>query len=116
MYTSIDDLKNLQTVTSFNVLEQLKEDFLLEKRNLNIRLLEYLQYDYSSNLKIESDLNSYYFEVIVYCSYWSDYRQDKLDTLEDALKECCHRVEVIPQFVTADEKYKQVFKVIFNHS
>ena len=116
MYTSINDLKSLQTVTTFNALEQLEDEFNLEKRNLNIKLLDYLQYEFSSKLQIDGDLDTPYFEVIVYCSYWSEYRQEKLDKLENELQGCCRRVTVVPDFITEDSQYKQVFKVIFVHA
>lgn len=116
MHTSINDLKDLQTITTFNVLEQLREDFKTEKRNLNIKLLDYLQYEYSSKLQIDGDLHTSYFEVRVYCSHWSEYRQEKLDKLENLLRDCCRSVEVMSEFIPEDSEYKQIFKVIFNHA
>ena len=98
-YTQLETLKNLATLAKYNQIEKLQEEFTSKRKAFNIALLDYLQNEFSDNVQVLDCLESGSFSIRVINSYWSDYRQTKLDRLEDDLKGLVRTLEVIPEFV-----------------
>lgn len=122
-YNKLETLKTLSTLAKYKQIEKLQEEFTSKRKAFNIALLDYVQHEFSDNVQVLNCLDSGSFSIRVVNSYWSDYRQSKLDELEDRLKGLVKTLEVIPEFVpeytsedgTTTTEAQNIFKVTANH-
>ena len=119
IYSDLQSLRYNATFAKYNQLETMQEDFRLARKSFNIALVDFLQNEFSDNVQLKESFDSGSFTVIVSCTYWSEYRQQKLDDLFDTLKDLCKSIEVVPEFVADNDDdtkdIKSIFKVTANH-
>ena len=122
-YNQLDELKHNTTIAKYEQIETLQENFRLLRKAFNISLLDYIQNEFSNDIQVLDCLDSSCFSIRVVSSYWSQYRQDKLDNLEETLKGLVKTLEVIPEFVpeftnedgTTITEAQNIFKVAVSH-
>ena len=122
-YNQLETLNYNATLAKYNRLETMQEDLRLSRRAFNIALLDYLQNEFANDIQLLDSLDSVYFSFRVTSSYWSEYRQNKLDKLEETLKGLVKTLEVIPEFIpeftnedgTTITEAQNIFKVAVSH-
>ncbi len=122
-YAQLDTLKYNSTLAKYDRLETMEEDLRLARKGFNIALLDYIQNEFAIHIQVLDSLDSTCFSIKVTSTYWSEYRQTKLDNLEETLKGLVKTLEVLPEFVpektnedgTVEEDAQNIFKVSVNH-
>ena len=122
-YDQLDQLKYNATLEKYERLETMQEDFRISRKAFNIALLDYIQNEFSNDIQVLDCLDSSCFSIRVISTYWSDYRQSKLDKLEETLKGLVKTLDVIPEFIpelisedgTIEVDAQNIFKVSVSH-
>ena len=116
-YNQLENLTYNATLAKYNQLSIMQEEFKLARRAFNIDLLEYIQNEFANDIQITDCLDSVSFSIRVTSSYWSEYRQNKLDKLQETLKGLVKTLEVIPEFIPefTNEDGTTIFKVMVSH-
>ena len=122
-YNELKTLNYNATLAKYNQLETMQEDFRLTRKSFNIALVDYIQNEFSANIQLLESLDNSYFNIRVTNSYWSVYRQDKLDNLEETLKGLVKTLEIMPVFVpeytsedgTTITETRNIFEVMVSH-
>lgn len=110
----IQDLNDVSTIAKSMKLRKTREDFTDSIKKFNTSLIEFLQYNFSDNIELKDGISSNYFNVIVNCFYWSEYKQEKLDQLSEQLENYVNSCYITRMDIHEDN-VQYIFQVKITH-